>query len=751
MTKPFPNGMNPNSTRELSKLRCRRNTIRASMKKTIGNINAISDSTLSDEIELSRDMLNEWLRELKILNEAIHNKLEDTKYETNTAACEEREESTRLAVIRVRVLDHRNAAFDLTTASPISPDSPSFTGSNIPDIEKHVFLRGYLQGEAKRLVDGIAITAGTYAETKARLLKKYGDKNRIIQAHIDYLEGLQPLICPTATELNDLFVECNNRVHALKALGEPISHYRRILTPKILRAFPDSLCERWLIHVRHKGTHESDLELLLKFVRDKIDGITTAATIHGTQDQFLTREEPQATAATLAVQTRNKSTGRNTKGRGSSYPPCAFCNSFLHFSSDCALLTNLRKRAEKLRETNCCFLCLGQNHTTHNCPRCEHNHHVSICEADPTQTHMTVAANRPTPPMTQPPTSALGFALSTISTSQATVCKIDVHSDFTYLQTARVWVHGAKGTARQVRCVLDPGSQRSFVGTPLIDSLELVVIGYEPLAIQAFESDASTYTSRRRVRLSLSSYVSRFATSLIAAESSNTYLPHPTVSQFAYPVREMPPLELADLQQESCDLPIEILIGSDFYWRFVKTKSPIRINGTLTLVPSHFGWILNGNRTNVSIHPVQVNSITTPSDPILRSMWDLDTLGIRELEEKSLIVHDAHLLDGFRQSFRIKRGRAEIHLPWKQNIRLTDTNRTTALRRFETLRRRFSKDIEFSNMYTCHMLNYFSNGYVERLMNKQHYNRPTTCHITQQSEVNTTFPNGVSYLMLLLM
>ncbi|XP_023229039.1 uncharacterized protein LOC111629379 [Centruroides sculpturatus] len=284
MTETFPNGTNPNSTKELSKLRRCRNTIRTSVTKMIGKINAISDPTPSDEIELSRDMLNNWLRELKILDEAIHDKLEDTEYETDAAACEEREESTRLAVIRAqRVLDRRNAASDLTPASPISPDSPSFIGQpqaptrtrlpalvlesfegeiakwqrfweqftaaidedpNIPDIEKHVFLRGYLRGEAKRLVDGIAITAGTYAVTKARLLKKYGDKNRIIQAHIDYLDGLQPLIHPTAAKLNDLFVECNNRVHALKALGEPISHYGRILTPKILRVFLDSLCER---------------------------------------------------------------------------------------------------------------------------------------------------------------------------------------------------------------------------------------------------------------------------------------------------------------------------------------------------------------------------------------------------------------------------------------------------------------------------------------------------------------------------
>jgi len=33
-------------------------------------------------------------------------------------------------------------------------------------VNKHVFLRGYLEGEPKMLVDGIAVTASTYEDTK---------------------------------------------------------------------------------------------------------------------------------------------------------------------------------------------------------------------------------------------------------------------------------------------------------------------------------------------------------------------------------------------------------------------------------------------------------------------------------------------------------------------------------------------------------------------------------------------------------
>jgi hypothetical protein len=44
-------------------------------------------------------------------------------------------------------------------------------------------------------VDRIAVTASTYKETEKILLARYGDRNRIIEAHLDFLEGLMELSC----------------------------------------------------------------------------------------------------------------------------------------------------------------------------------------------------------------------------------------------------------------------------------------------------------------------------------------------------------------------------------------------------------------------------------------------------------------------------------------------------------------------------------------------------------------------------
>jgi hypothetical protein len=77
-------------------------------------------------------------------------------------------------------------------------------GPTLSTVNKHVILRGYLEGEPKRLVDGIAVNGDTYEQTKEILRSKYGDKNRIIQAHLDYLGNLSPTLHDDPESLNTM-------------------------------------------------------------------------------------------------------------------------------------------------------------------------------------------------------------------------------------------------------------------------------------------------------------------------------------------------------------------------------------------------------------------------------------------------------------------------------------------------------------------------------------------------------------------
>ena len=352
-------------------LKRKRTAARASVKRHTNKLNAISDATTRDDAELYRDMLVGALSNLKFLDEAVQNTLDDLEYEADVEECETRMEAALRAIQKAnRALEKfssATAAAAFTTA-PTTPEVVQggaktklptlvldpFDGDiskwqrfweqfcasvdenrAVATIDKHVFLRSYLRGEPKRLVEGIAITADTYEATKKTLLTKYGSKDRIIQAHIDYLESITPLSDPSPQAMNDLLIDCNSRVQALRALGEDVDGYGRLLTPKILRAFPDIICQQWIAYAKRHSYPDMNLPKLLEFLEIEIDSSLTTARIKG--EALVSHPDMELTASTSTFAIAAKKSAPNQKqqpaSRGAEKTPskwCAFCDGTSH-------------------------------------------------------------------------------------------------------------------------------------------------------------------------------------------------------------------------------------------------------------------------------------------------------------------------------------------------------------------------------------------------------------------------------------
>jgi len=103
-------------------------------------------------------------------------------------------------------------------------------------------------------MDGIAVTSNMYEKTKKILLARYGDTNRIIQAHLDFLETQPSATSATPDETKSTFIECHRRIQELRALGEYVYGYGRVLVPKLLRAFPPQIRQGWIVHAKSQGS-----------------------------------------------------------------------------------------------------------------------------------------------------------------------------------------------------------------------------------------------------------------------------------------------------------------------------------------------------------------------------------------------------------------------------------------------------------------------------------------------------------------
>lgn len=115
--------------------------------------------------------------------------------------------------------------------------------------------------------------------------------------------------------------------------------------------------------------------------------------------------------------------------------------------------------------------------------------------------------------------------------------------------------------------------------------------------------------------------------SITAYESAHTLSAQPAVPQDVTTLAYTRKLQLADPKEEE-DIPVEILIGGDHYWKVVKANPPIHISTSAVLVPNMFGWILSGSRSGTYVNPVTVNFVNshqtlTLSDEDVRRFWDL--------------------------------------------------------------------------------------------------------------------------------
>ncbi|GFT26152.1 uncharacterized protein NPIL_180211 [Nephila pilipes] len=99
-------------------------------------------------------------------------------------------------------------------------------------------------------------------------------------------------------------------------------------------------------------------------------------------------------------------------------------------------------------------------------------------------------------------------------------------------------------------------------------------------------------------------------------------------------------LKLADPDDSLSYLPIEILIGADFYWNVMNSEPPVNLSNSLILVPSIFGYILSGSRSHATIsfvptvHNINVDTSTQALDEVLREIWRLESIGTQPIQEK---------------------------------------------------------------------------------------------------------------------
>ena len=233
-------------------------------------------------------------------------------------------------------------------------------------------------------------------------------------------------------------------------------------------------------------------------------------------------------------------------------------------------------------------MCLGRQHisldccSTRKCTNCWGRHHFSICVTNyrEGQSVATTPVQGKSPTLTglpesttssvtavQPAVSSKGEKWLPISSLHYVDARMQV-----LLQTARVVVYNPHlpHIHMKIRVLFDGGSQRSYLTKHVMEALSIKADGVKAMLIKTFGTDREQKRDCDVVKLGMKMKdggcleMSLLAVPLICEPLTA----QPTI-QALENCEHLEGIELADPSCGDEDLKIDVLIGSDHYWKLV--------------------------------------------------------------------------------------------------------------------------------------------------------------------------------------
>ena len=233
--------------------------------------------------------------------------------------------------------------------------------NDLSEIEKFVYLKSLLGEKAMNVIKGLTLTEGNYNSAIELLDSRFGNKQVIINSHIENLANLPTVTSSSnVNDLRKLYDKIESNLRSLQTLGVNSNSYGTLLVPVLLSRIPDEL----KILLSRTMTSENDtwsIDELLKILDGEIKARERCTT-------SLEERRSNSTAHALNI---------------SEVQGCVYCDG-RHKSSSCRKIKSPEERKKFLAKNRRCFVCLKQNHravsckTNKKCEQCKGKHHTSI-------------------------------------------------------------------------------------------------------------------------------------------------------------------------------------------------------------------------------------------------------------------------------------------------------------------------------------------------------------------------------------
>ena len=402
-------------------------------------------------------------------------------------------------------------------------------------------------------------------------------------------------------------------------------------------------------------------------------------------------------------------------------------------------MTDIAARRAILRKKGKCFLCLKSGHiikycdSQHKYQKCGGHHHVSICEnANKTPTLGSKLGQQQHPLGNQQenqPKSETKSETAQGTQTEASIMYVESNTVVVLLQTAQSLVGKVDSVMDQkhkTRIVFDSCSQRSYISNRMRNTLNVETVESENLLVKTFGDEASKVLACDKVQVAVTDtkgndiMMQAYSVPTICSPISNQSI---KVALEEYP--HLCGLNLADSSTLSGDndVEVDILIGADYYWKFVTGTIKRGNKPGPVAVLTRLGWVLSGPviqerqrsppcTTNLNTtHVLRIDAEPVLPNPIdhlqkqLEKFWDLETLGIQKTE----LTRESK----FMEEINFNGKHYEVKLPFRENHPLLPDNHTSSVRRLSSLISRLKTNTNLLQEYDNIIEDQITSGVVE--------------------------------------
>ena len=579
----------------------------------------------------------------------------------------------------------------------------------ISDAHKLSYLMSLLEGPAYNVVAGLDLTVENYKHAIDTLKSRFGNKQKIVDAHMQELLKLQECPNENVMQLRRIYDSINVNVRGLQSLGMPQESYGSLLVSIIMKRMPKEVT----VQVARKISDDIwQLKDILEIIRSEIEALEMCASVRAAEKKGGNSSQHPKSQITGTTRSFLSKTDRRTSS-------CYFCRKE-HLSIDCKEVTNVNTRREMLLKARRCFLCLKLGHKVKECPsdrkcrRCGGAHHQTLCFKG-NQDVQTVKEEA---------------SRNTITTATVAGRKTVL------LQTAKAYVYGEdENNKTEIFILFDGGSQRSYVTDNLKKKLHLKAENVEMINLNTFGSDNGERRKCESVKLNVEIGIGCQPISLNALsfpKICSPLLSRVDVGNYAH----LRGLNIADSVDGELK-QIDMLIGADFYHDFVLGEVIKGSSGPVA-IRSKLGWLLSGpcdsdkdiNTCANTSSILAIDRNTQVFDIVdseldehkgineskeiadsLKTFWWHESLGV--LEQKEPNSQGEERLEEF--DIKFNGSRYEVSLPWRNDIcdEPLTSNYDICEKRLRALQVKLKNDPELLHEYNAILQQQLQDGIIE--------------------------------------